>query len=331
MINLVQIRAQAKKAEREKQEKIKRAREQEQKLQDYKKEVLDLKKLYIPKTDIDFDVPKILHLYWDRSPMSKLQTLTPITFHKQNPDWKINLYIPKQKYIGNAKYVPIYTGKDYFNIVEKLSYINIIEFDLKDYGIREDIHNILRSDIFRYHILYDYGGVWSDFDVIWLKPISHIIDIDHVNNISKFGFSVCFFEDIISHHNIGILIAVKNHLFYKELLVQVDIESKRVQKLAHQIFGVELWHILYPKLSSLLKKHKDCLGIKYKTFYPYSIFALNKLYKKNDISVVDEDTICIHWFNGHSLTKDYINNNYNQECSMTYFLNLVDPDFYNDL
>ena len=307
--------------------KIKQVQEQEQnyKIQNYKKEVLELKKLHVPKTDIDFNIPKILHLYWDRSPMSKLQTLTPVTFHKQNPDWRINLYIPKQKYIGNAKYVPIYTGKDYFNIVEKLSYINIIEFDLKDYFIREDLHNILRSDIFRYQILYEQGGVWSDFDVLWLKPISHIIDIDHVNNISKFGFSVCFFEDIISHHSIGILIAIKNHLFYKELMIQT---SKKVPKLSHQIFGVDLWHNLYPTLSSLLKKYKDCLSIKYKTFYPYSIFEMNKLYEKNDTSVIEKNTICIHWFNGHSLTKEYINNNYKQECSMTLLIKSIDHNFF---
>ena len=328
MINLVKIRAEAKKVEREKQAQIKRQQDQIKRQQEYKQELLDLKKLYIPKVEMEFDIPKILHLYWDGSPMSKLQTLTPITFHKQNPDWKINLYIPKQKYTGDDKYVPVYTGKDYF---EKLSYVNIIEFDLKDYGIREDLHDILRSDIFRYQILYEQGGMWSDFDVLWLKPISHIKDVDHVNNIKKFGFNVCFFDDIILHHNIGILLSIKNHPFYKNLINQTAIECSKNKKLSHQIFGVDLWHNLYPSLSKLLKKYDDCLGIKYKTFYPYSIFALNKLYKNNDISVIDDNTICIHWFNGHSLTKEYINNGCIQECAMTYFLNLVDPDFYNDL
>jgi hypothetical protein len=289
-------------------------------------------------------IPKVLHLYWDRSPMSKLQTLTPITFHNQNPDWNINIYVPRQKYDGNDRFIPNYTGVDYFKVLEKLTYIKIIEVNLDNFGIRQDLHNILRSDIFRYHLLYEIGGVWSDFDVIWLKPMEHINNIETVNTIDTIGITVSLYEDISGHHSIGVLLASQKHLFYKELVDLVTYIQKKpelqhktiynlkAQQFYHQSFGVVLWNKLYPTLYNILNKYKDCLGIKYKSFYPYSVFALDQLYSKNNISVLDKDTICVHWFNGHPLSKEYINKkNYNQECAMTYIINLVDPDFYDNL
>lgn len=32
------------------------------------------------------------------------------------------------------------------------------------------------SDVFRYKVLYEYGGWWTDLDVTYLKPISEITD-----------------------------------------------------------------------------------------------------------------------------------------------------------
>ena len=43
--------------------------------------------------------------------MSRLQVFTVETFHKLNPEWEIYVYVPKQAYIMNAKYIPDYTGK----------------------------------------------------------------------------------------------------------------------------------------------------------------------------------------------------------------------------
>ena len=43
-------------------------------------------------------IPKIFHSYWDGSPLSFLQYLTVKTFQDLNPDWEINLYIPKYRF-----------------------------------------------------------------------------------------------------------------------------------------------------------------------------------------------------------------------------------------
>ena len=261
-----------------------------------------------------YNIPKILHLYWDRSPMSRLQVFTIETFRNLNPDWKINVYIPKQKYIGDQEYVPEYTGIDCFNLVTDMYLVNIIEFDLIDYGIREDLHNILRSDIFRYHILYNQGGVWSDFDVIWLKPISYIDNI---------GTMVVFSEDTKGWHNISVMYSSPKHPFYENLINEtIRLQNLQLEVYDHQAFGTEMLNVLYPDLESITNNFLDVVGLKYSTFYPYGIFELDKLYDQVDLTpLYSNNVMCIHWFNGHQLSKDYVNQNkFGDESSMTKIL-----------
>jgi len=102
--------------------------------------------------------PKILHLYWNEGPMSELQTLTVTTFHQLNPDWRIMVYVPTQAYDGNYRsanltHIQDYVGRDFFHVVKGMPYVNITKINLDSYNIPRDIHDILRSDIFRYHIL----------------------------------------------------------------------------------------------------------------------------------------------------------------------------------
>ena len=273
------------------------------------------------------NIPKILHLYWDRSPMAWLQTLTVTTFHKLNPDWEINVYLPKQNYFGKAKYIPDYTGKDYFYLLEELDYIKIISIDVQKYGIDSDIHNILRSDIFRYNVLYDIGGVWSDFDVIWLRPI---VDINSCKSVGlvptrEMGASVCRYKTIEDFHNIGILISRKGHPMYEFLIDQTtSIQGKNQNRdfLTHQAFGVEMLNSLWPSLNDTIAQFTDVVGIPYSVFYPYSVLNLGQLYVETDLSVISKNTLCVHWFNGHILSKNYINDpNFMQRCcSMTELL-----------
>jgi hypothetical protein len=42
-------------------------------------------------------IPKICHFIWtSKSPLSLLQLLSVVSFHKYNPDWRIVLYLIKQ-------------------------------------------------------------------------------------------------------------------------------------------------------------------------------------------------------------------------------------------
>jgi len=268
-------------------------------------------------------IPKILHMYWDRSPMSQLQTFTVSTFHKHNPDWTINVYIPKQPYTGASSFIPNYTGKDYFHLVEQSDYVNIVNVDLKDYGIDPALHNILRSDILRYHLLYNHGGVWSDFDVIWIKPIDHFRNIEYHGDvpINDVTAVVSFLRDTHGGHSIGIMIHAKHDPYAKDL---VELTKTIKPPYGHETFGGPMLHRGFPTLESL-SRFKTVIGARFETYYPYNIHppspTFHRLYNENDLGCINNNVICVHWYNGKPLSKQYVNGNgFNKACSMTTIL-----------
>lgn len=268
-------------------------------------------------------IPKILHTYWDNSPMSWLQAFTVRSFHKYNSDWTINVYVPKQNYTGNANYIPNYSGKDYFHLVKQASYVNIIEVDLQDYAINLDLHNILRSDILRYHLLYNHGGVWSDFDVIWLKPMDYFDTIEYYGDIKPDDITsvVSLIKETAGGHSIGVLIHSQYDEYAKEL---IDLTTQVNPPYTHEVFGSTMISAKYPTLESL-SKFKGLVGTKHLTYYPYDIHppkpTLDKLYLANDLSYLTKDVMCLHWYNGKPLSKQYVNSNgFDKSCSMTTLL-----------
>ena len=247
-------------------------------------------------------IPKTLHMYWDKTPMSWLQSLTPISFHKYNPDWTINVYTPKQIYTGDRKYIPDYTGADYFHQI--IPYVNIIEIDLNDYSIDLTLHNILRSDILRYHLLYNHGGVWSDFDVLWLKPMEIL------------KTTICIYDfNGKQHHPIGILVSISAHPFYK---IVID-KCNSIQKTGHQAYGSSMLNNLFPDTDKVLKKYPDMIKIEYSRFYPYPLHNIKTLWDTTNKSAITNITMCVHWFNGHRISKLHINNGI-KNCSMATIL-----------
>jgi len=270
-------------------------------------------------------IPKICHLYWDRSPMSWLQTLTIDSFHRYNPDWIIIIYTPTKRYNGRYCFTPSYRGKDYFHLIEKLDYVQIKTIDLHNYNVNENLHDILRSDIFRYKILYEFGGVWSDFDVIWLKPVSQLRSMDYLQNVDLDNMSdtVCMYNYKTGHHNISVMIHEKNSEFIKSLISMTDMMQLKLSriKLGHQTFGTAMLNEMYPTFSDIEKKYNRVVPLQYCTIFPYSILNMVLLYKIKNLSYINNNVLCIHWFYGHLLSKQYINEgSYTYNCSMTSIL-----------
>ena len=252
--------------------------------------------------------------------MSLLQTYTIDTMERLNPDWKIFVYTDESLYNGNNSYTPKYCGKDYFYRVVDNPKVEIRNIDVSKYNIDKNLHNILRSDILRYHLLYSEGGVWSDFDVIWLKPMEYL---SIITGNDCFGATICMFNDgICRFHNISILVSTKSHKFYEDSICMCNrIQSNICYRPSHQEFGTSMFNKAYPTEEDAIVRFDDVINIKYETFFPYSIFDLERLYKKNDLSVLTKDVMAVHWFNGHSLSKEYENNSYLlPNCSMTSIL-----------
>lgn len=274
-------------------------------------------------------IPKVCHLFWESRPMSYLQTLTITTFHKQNPDWDILIYTPIQKDTCTVRYVAEYKGVDYFHTVRNLPYVHIINVDISDYGINEKLHNILRSDILRYNLLYNIGGVWSDFDVLWLRPIEKLFELKSLGKVTTkdFGTFVCRNKWNTEFNNISILISARKHPLYKKLIdtcMKIQDDCKNTDTLQHQAFGTTMLDNLWQTAQQTIEEFNDVVAFPYYTFYPYSIFKLEELYKQTKVEkALQPETIALHWWFGHKYSKEYVNGENKEDCSMRRIVELI--------
>jgi hypothetical protein len=219
-----------------------------------------------------------------------------------------------------VKFVPDYTGKDYFDEIKK--YVEIKEINTEDYHIKGDIPEILKSDIFRYNILHEKGGIWSDFDVLWIKPIEHILNINSYvadSKIEEMEGCVCMHYTTSGFHSIAVLIFAQKSRFL-ETLIKRTTYLQGEEKIKYQKFGTNMLNELFPTYNDIRIQYKNIIALPYATFYPYDTQKLQTLYSDNELRYLKMSTVGIHWFNGSTLAKDYVNNGLFKPCSMTTIL-----------
>lgn len=265
------------------------------------------------------NIPKICHLIWTRnSPMSMIQVFTVKTFHKQNPDWEIIVHLIRQepKDLAKNRYVPDYKGVDYFPLIRDMDYVKIADINLIKEKIHRDKCGIQISDILRERLVYKYGGVYSDFDMLWLRPMSEFKYVNCIGDPEDFEATVCYHRFTEGHHNNSNFVAEAGS---KYVLSIINMQNTLKRPYGHQAFNTNLLNKMYPTFDTISSKFPRVIAIKYNTFYPYSIFNLHQLYKDDDLRPIQEEGVMgVHWFNGHELSHDYtMNNGIERACSMT--------------
>lgn len=242
-------------------------------------------------------IPKKCHLVWNKhKPMSWLQSLTARSFFRYNPDWEITVHLIVNKLKENI-YTNDYEGEDFFDLVK-------LTAKIKEVRIEGDFCSIQASDILRMKILYEHGGIYSDFDMLWLKPMSEFPqDIET---------TVCYYPGPGFHYNMSNIVSMPG----SKLLKDVIEKQTRVTSKDYQAYLTEMFNREWPFPEGLSAQYPGVKFIPYETFYPYSIYELDTLYE-SDIDLT-EKAFGVHWFNGHPLSQNYIKNM--QDCSMTSIL-----------
>ena len=243
--------------------------------------------------------PKILHTYWDGSNMSFLHYTTFLSFIKYHPDWTVIIHQPlfrtDEKTWNTTENTRQYTGDNYFQKLSKHSQINFNIVDFNELGFFNTVSEIIKSDFLRYYMLYTFGGVWADTDIIFLKNIELIIKTTKQNIVVKYNDE----KHRSSVYTIGFLCAKKKSLLFKMLLQKC---KQYYNPKSYQSIGS-------PLLSLILEENpniKDsCLVLTQNSYLPISYHNLDELYNKN--VDIPGDSFGIHWYNGHDKSKEYQN------------------------
>ena len=101
------------------------------------------------------DVPRLIHQTWKSSKVDAPHVRNVRSWVEMNPDWEYRLWTDSDIRLLVARRFP-----DYLEMFDS-------------YPLQ-----IQRADMFRYFVMYEYGGVYADMDFEALVPLSEILDDD---------------------------------------------------------------------------------------------------------------------------------------------------------
>ena len=263
-----------------------------------------------------YKINKIMNFYWDMSNMSYLQYLSLVSFNKFNPDWQINLYVPIERVVAKTwksdEQKCDYIGKDYYELVKTLKYVNIIQIDFTDIGIDNSIPDVFKSDILRWYLLANQSGGWSDIDILYLRPLSELPFAGNMltGTVEDTDMTVMYGIDPntnMNYHLIGFYLSSGDNCVFNSLF----INSKKSLNLSnYQSVGSTLFNTLY-KNNNILKKlnNLSICNLPTKCIYPYLSHDISCIFNSADLAKIDKTVVGLHWYNGSKIAKIF-NNTY---------------------
>ena len=278
-----------------------------------------------------------MNFYWEGDNFSYLHLLSVKSFIQHNPDWTCRMYTSfdpnlQENPWPTPEQEEVYTGNNYFSEVSSLG-VEIIDINSK-IDISEHINPVHKSDILRWKLLSEGGG-WSDCDILFTKPLTHLYKNENgpvINNIcnieeEELGGVISYFSSpgyggSWCCHVIGFYLSCKdNPIFIKlyktalEALEKFDWSASS----GYQDFGRILWEkafspksleCLYPGSHLILDKLYPDVKMANLGGLPLYIYVwtdIDSIYEMCDDKYKHNDVVGIHWYNGHKLARKFTN------------------------
>jgi hypothetical protein len=210
-----------------------------------------------------------------------------------------------------------YTGKNYFDELKNINNVNIhyIDFDKIPFS-RKEASEVIKSDYFRLYILNNYGGLWSDFDIIYTNNVEKYHNLRKKSPVRNMVIYRYWWKELNKYSiPVGLFLSNKNNSILTTIL-------KHIERYYHpdyyQCLGCQMFqHIFnkehYTDSKDVLKQMK-LTELWLEDAYCYLPFKWNELdmmFKNPDVQPekieADPNVFGIHWFNGAKDAKDYCN------------------------
>ena len=279
-------------------------------------------------------VPKLAHFYWGNEKMSFLRYMTLKSFHLKNPDWSLILYVPKNiesnKFWKDTNHrcdlIDYSSSEDYWEKINLLP-IQIVEVDFDKFFNGKAISEVHKSDFLRWYLLYNYGGFWSDMDILYLKSLKNM----SINETKNDNLECLINYGKTYGARIGALFSSKNkNPFFKELMNSSKLElMKDSTEITYQEIGASLvnntlsrfFHVGDHPLVTYKFMEKDRKvnfdSFPDKDFYFIDHKQLENVFVYDEYDNIYKNSIGIHWYGGHPLSQEY-NNKVNEKNYMDY-------------
>lgn len=256
------------------------------------------------------NIPRNAFFYWGGKNVSYLRYISILSFLKNHSNFNVSLYTPKYLHETitwtTQEQKARSGGKNYIDLLyslpEKFDNFKIIEVDLEEIGFRNNVSEVHKSDVLRWFLLFTYGGVWVDADIIFLKSLE---DIDYLKENTDTVVS------IMSFHSIGLLFSSKdNELF--SFVFKKSIELYDPSK--YQSAGSVILDRYFRTMDKLVESFKNLniINLKKETIYQIDSHQI-PMFLSNNFDI-KETNIGFHWYGGAPMISNYENqiddNNY---------------------
>jgi hypothetical protein len=246
-------------------------------------------------------IPKIAHFYWGNDTLSYLRFLTIYSFKKFNPDWEIRFYYPKVKYRGAKTWSTFehsgkFTGLNYLGTLWSLPFPKI-EVDFSDYGLNDQLPESFKADFLRWRLLGTVGGLWSDFDIIYFRPLEQL----YLNALRQQSVDtvVCLGEDVNhNYHSIGFLLGSRHNRYYQFIS---EATRDRLNPGVYQSIGSQIPNAYFPNLAAIRARFPELnvANLALNVVYPLDHTMTPYLFHTGYLHYLAATSIGVHWFAGH--------------------------------
>jgi mannosyltransferase OCH1-like enzyme len=245
------------------------------------------------------NIPKIFHVYWGGDILPYMRYLTVKTFMKHNPEWKVMLWQPikvtneRSWYSHELSYDVLCDSflSELMNLPIEKTAVNF-----ENYGLSNEISEVFKCDFLKPHCLYTYGGVWSDMDIIYFKPITNLMvnipenkDKEVFVHISWYGFSN------------GFLMGAVNNSFFRKM---ESIAKQELNPLSYQCIGPNMYNKFFKTIASI-NTISPAVNMEMSSVYPYNATEIEQIVS-GGTPFFSEGTIGLHWYAGASLWGKFL-------------------------
>jgi len=243
-------------------------------------------------------IPHQAFFYWGGSVLPYLRYMSLYSFRKFNPDWKIILYIPKG--IPNKKdWCAVgdrneLNTEDYMDRLESLG-IHVVSFDMESIGFSNGLPEVQKSDVLRLYLLSTTGGLWSDLDIIYFRPVDAVLQkTDHT---AYFCYRCGAPTELpypanspYLYHSIGFLLGAPGNKHYSKLF-----------EVAKSIISIDGGYIGSPFYQRTVQMGSpDIYNLDIKVVYPTRLASLlfTKPAERLKRDVIQDGVMGLHWYGG---------------------------------
>jgi len=246
-------------------------------------------------------IPKVAHFYWGGGPLSYLRFLSVKSFKKQNPDWEIKVHVPVTNSQAPASWANN-IKQDFRKQIDTLD-VTIVEHDFDSHGFNNQAHEVHKSDFLRWRLLATEGGVWSDIDIFYVKPMQCLEENTPQN--SNIDVALCPLKPPYKH-TVGFMLASKDNKFYS-YISQVALTN--YNKDVYQCMGSDLINARFKNFESFGQQfpNNKFIFLDKKCVYTITSKTIESFYQQTNKKHNGPEIIGYHWFGGHPRSQEFEN------------------------